>query len=62
MVYYSPAQGVETTRTIEPVLLYERNGAAYVEAWCQLDGDTRTFRADRIMRIVEQALPHTEDK
>ena len=56
IVYFSPAHGAETTRTIEPKLLYERNGAAYVEAWCQLDGDTRTFRVDRIVRIVEPAI------
>ena len=57
IVYFSPAHGAETTRTIEPNLLYERNGAAYVEAWCRLDGDVRTFRVDRIVRIVDPALP-----
>ncbi len=50
--YFSPARGEKTTRTIEPVMLYERNGAEYVEAWCRLDDDTRTFRLDRILRVI----------
>jgi hypothetical protein len=54
--YFSPARGEKTVRTIEPVMLYERGGAAYVEAWCQLDNATRTFRLDRIMRIVHDGL------
>ncbi len=53
IVYYSPARGEETMRTIEPLMIYDRNGAEYVEAWCHLDEDTRTFRVDRIIRIVE---------
>jgi hypothetical protein len=50
--YFSPARGEKTTRTIEPVMLYERNGDEYVEAWCRLDDDTRTFRLDRILRVI----------
>lgn len=50
--YFSPARGEKTTRTIEPVMLYERNGAEYVEAWCRLDDDTRTFRLDRIVSVI----------
>lgn len=51
--YFSPARGEKTRRTIEPIMLYERNGAAYVEAWCRLDEDTRTFRLDRIISVVD---------
>jgi len=47
--YFSPAHGEETVRTIRPMLIYERNGATYIEAWCELDHDTRTFRMDRIV-------------
>lgn len=50
--YFSPARGEKTIRTIEPVMLYERNGAEYVEAWCRLDDDTRTFRIDRILKVI----------
>lgn len=50
--YFSPARGESTIRTIEPILLYARNGAEYVEAYCQREEDARTFRIDRIVRIV----------
>jgi len=50
--YFSPARGVITRRTIEPTMVYARNGAEYMEAWCQLDGAPRTFRMDRILRVV----------
>jgi hypothetical protein len=50
--YFSPARGEKTVRTIEPVMLYERSGAEYVEAWCRLDDDTRTFRLDRIVSVI----------
>jgi len=50
--YYSPYTGEETTRTIEPTMLYTRNGARYIEAWCQLDEAERTFRMDRILAIL----------
>lgn len=49
--YFSPARGERVVRTIEPVMLFERNGATYVEAWCHLDDDIRTFRLDRILRV-----------
>lgn len=50
--YYSPASGDETERTIEPQLMYQRNGATYIEAWCNLDDASRTFRLDRILAIL----------
>jgi hypothetical protein len=49
--YYSPARGEKTVRTIEPLMLYEHNGTQYIEAWCHLDDDTRTFRVDRILEV-----------
>lgn len=51
--YFSPAQGQVVRRTIEPLLpLTVQHGAEYVEAWCQLEQDTRTFRVDRVVRVV----------
>ena len=50
--YYSPAAGEETERTIEPELLYDRNGATYIEAWCNLDNASRTFRLDRVLAVL----------
>jgi hypothetical protein len=51
--YFSPTYGETTIRTIRPLLLYKRNGATYIEAYCERDEAERTFRVDRIRRIVE---------
>jgi len=53
--YFSPARGAVTTRQVEPIRLYERNGVRYIEAWCGNDDDTRTFRLDRIMQVAANA-------
>lgn len=50
--YFSPHAGSETERTIEPELIYERSGATYIEAWCNLEDAPRTFRLDRILAVV----------
>lgn len=51
--YFSPARGAVVRRTIEPLLpLAESGGAWYIEAWCQTAGAARTFRLDRILRVV----------
>lgn len=51
--YFSPARGAVTTRQIEPLRWYERGGATYIEAWCGLENDARTFRLDRVLRVAE---------
>lgn len=58
--YYSPYEGQTTSRTIEPLLLYESAGATYLEAFCHLADDERTFRLDRILscRWAEEANPN----
>jgi predicted DNA-binding transcriptional regulator YafY len=51
--YLSPARGIPTRRTIEPLLpVATHHGADYLEAWCQLEDGPRTFRIDRVLRIV----------
>ncbi|MBK8024619.1 MAG: WYL domain-containing protein [Chloroflexi bacterium] len=55
--YFSPARGAITTRRIAPLRWIERGGAVYVEAWCELDSDTRTFRVDRVLRVVSSPDP-----
>lgn len=51
--YFSPAQGMLTRRTIEPLLpIVQQGDYAYVEAWCREAQAERTFRLDRIVRIV----------
>lgn len=49
--YFSPIAGEETEREIEPQVVYERQGATYVEAWCHRDNAARTFRLDRILAV-----------
>lgn len=52
--YFSPMHDKPTRRTIEPLLpISEHNGAEYVEAWCHLAGATRTFRLDRVVKVIE---------
>jgi proteasome accessory factor C len=52
--YLSPAQGQITHRTIEPITPITCFGEAeYIEAWCHLADATRTFRVDRILRVLE---------
>ena len=45
----------------EAIMLYERNGASYMEAYCDLDQVERTFRIDRILRIVQSNMEATEE-
>lgn len=51
--YFSPALGTVTRRTIEPILpIVQRGDYAYVEAWCREAEAERTFRLDRMVRII----------
>ena len=53
IVYFSPAHGYPIQRIIEPMLPIRWEGEyGYVEAWCRLDNAPRTFRLDRILRLV----------
>lgn len=52
--YFSPGYGAATIRTIAPILpITESGGAEYVEAWCSTADAARTFRLDRILRLVD---------
>lgn len=56
--YFSPAEGRTTQRTITPQLpIAHHHGADYVEAWCSLAQASRTFRLDRVLRVVEDNAP-----
>jgi len=53
--YFSPGYGVPTVRTITPILpITASGGAEYVEAWCHTADAARTFRVDRILRLVSE--------
>jgi predicted DNA-binding transcriptional regulator YafY len=52
--YFSPGYGVPTVRTITPLLpITASGGGEYVEAWCHSADAARTFRVDRILRLVD---------
>ena len=48
---YVSLAGAETERVIWPVALAFFEGVQLVAAWCELRGDFRHFRADRIARL-----------
>jgi proteasome accessory factor C len=49
--YAAATSGQATTRGLEPYGLVQHAGAWYVVGRCQLRGDTRTFRVDRIVSL-----------
>jgi hypothetical protein len=46
--YYTAGRGELTRRTVEPLRLEDRDGVAYLVAYCRLRQDERVFRVDRI--------------
>lgn len=50
MVYTSAGQAPRT-RTVRPVALHQTNAVVYMNAFCELAGEERTFRIDRIQDI-----------
>lgn len=56
---YRDGDGVATTRTVWPIALAFFDQARVLVAWCELRGDFRHFRVDRIetARIVDQRPP-----
>ncbi|MEK6476443.1 YafY family protein [Catalinimonas sp. 4WD22] len=51
MEYFSPASGVFTKRSIEPIGLVYYGDAWHVIAFCQLRQDYRDFRLDRMSKV-----------
>ena len=54
--YYSPARDELTEREVDPIRLFTV-GHTYMEAWCRLSEDRRTFRLDRVaeIRVLDEA-------
>jgi proteasome accessory factor C len=49
---YDVASRAETTRRmVDPLRLFVLEGASYLDAWCYLAGDLRTFRLDRMAAV-----------
>ncbi len=53
--YYSLHRAETTTRTVEPHRVFSEGGEWYMRGFCQLAGEVRTFRLDRVMTL------HVED-
>lgn len=48
---YADGDGVETTRRVRPLGLYFWGPTWTLGAWCELRGDYRSFRLDRVHRV-----------
>jgi len=57
IVYHTAGRGERTERVVEPMRLDHRAGAAYLVAYCRLRQQERTFRLDRIERVVAFPAP-----
>jgi proteasome accessory factor C len=61
---YDVASRAETTRRmVDPLRLFVLEGAGYLDAWCYLASDLRTFRLDRMaaVEVTEtDAQPHPD--
>ncbi|MHB1871182.1 MAG: helix-turn-helix transcriptional regulator [Steroidobacteraceae bacterium] len=53
-IHYSDAAGEASERLIWPIALAFFEGARVLAAWCELRGDFRHFRADRIASLESQ--------
>jgi len=53
ITYYSASSDSVTDRRIDPVVIRELGGRCYVQAWCHLARDWRTFRVDRIEHVQD---------
>ncbi|MDA8319516.1 MAG: YafY family protein [Actinomycetota bacterium] len=54
-ISYIDGDGAETERDVEPQQVVIGPNGSYLTAWCQLRGDSRVFRMDRISRA--QPMP-----
>jgi proteasome accessory factor C len=52
IAYTSASSGRASTRALEPYGIVQHGGAWYVVGHCRTQGDTRTFRVDRIVNLV----------
>jgi predicted DNA-binding transcriptional regulator YafY len=57
-IEYDDGNETKTKRIIEPYGLFERLGNNYVQSYCYLRQDFRTFRIDRIKTIEVINSPH----
>ena len=58
---YDDAKGATSTRVLRPLGLFFVGHAWLLAAWCELRGDFRTFRLDRIADIVVLSEPFVSE-
>ena len=49
--YYVPSRDESTQRVVDPIALFTKDGAEYLDAWCHQAGGRRTFRLSRIRAV-----------
>lgn len=49
LTYYVPARDENTERVVDPFEVVTHQANSYLDAWCHLAGDRRSFRLDRIV-------------
>lgn len=61
--YYVPARDETTERVVDPLAVLDRDGNAYLDAWCHLAQGRRTFRLDRIdaAEVLDQKRAHPDE-
>ncbi|WP_310963471.1 helix-turn-helix transcriptional regulator [Nocardioides terrisoli] len=61
--YYVPSRDETTERVVDPIAVIERDGNAYLDAWCHLAQGRRTFRLDRIdaAEVLAQSRAHPDE-
>lgn len=57
-IHYTDVGGIATERDVEPQHVVVGPHGSYLTAWCQLRGDDRVFRMDRITRAGPSLAPH----
>lgn len=59
LVYVVPSRDEVTERVVDPIAILQRDGYAYLDAWCHLADARRLFRVDRITQV--QVLATSRD-
>ena len=54
IISYEDQKGIITERTIEIDKVYKKGNFLYIDAYCFLSGDNRTFRVDRILTMKDR--------
>lgn len=51
LLYVVPSRDEVTERIVDPIAILQRDGHAYLDAWCHLADARRLFRLDRITQV-----------